>query len=124
MAATASEMQAQSTEILGHDLATEKQQLSKDIHEACAQLESLNKLVDDIDQNLRQMESAVSKAESAIGMSLSGRLEQLAKFIGSTASGAQGAGSRGAAGVPYLRQWAPKEQAIPQVVNVSEYFDR
>ncbi|KAI8319490.1 hypothetical protein GQ54DRAFT_313527 [Martensiomyces pterosporus] len=110
----------ESDQVLNQALASEKQALADEVRGTCAQLEVLGKLVDDIDQNLKQMERAMSKAESAVGLSLGGRLEQLAKFLGTVTPASSGTQ---VAGVPYLRQWAPREQAIPQVLRVSEYFD-
>ncbi|KAJ1820443.1 hypothetical protein LPJ75_000938 [Coemansia sp. RSA 2598] len=84
---------------------------------SCAQIERLGVLVDAVEKNLGEMELAMDKAEGAVGLSIGGRLEQLAKLLGSSV----GAGT--APGVPYLRQWASKEEAVPKVINTKEYLN-
>ncbi|KAJ1906974.1 hypothetical protein LPJ81_001050 [Coemansia sp. IMI 209127] len=119
--------QSESLESLDQSFATstalqeqEMKELECGIRGSCDQLDQLAKLVDALDKNIDQLETQMSKAETAVGLSLTGRLEQLARFFGSSASAAIGGSN---SGVPYLRQWAPRDRAIPQIVNVSEYLD-
>ncbi|KAJ2537908.1 hypothetical protein EV175_006581 [Coemansia sp. RSA 1933] len=98
----------------------ELKELESGISGSCEQIDRFGLLVDALEQNIDELEAQMSKAETAVGISLTGRLEQLARFFGSSASAAIGGANPG---VPYLRQWAPKDKAIPQVVKVSEYLD-
>ncbi|KAJ2386475.1 hypothetical protein GGI23_006479 [Coemansia sp. RSA 2559] len=98
----------------------EMKELEGEIKSSCAQLDQLAKLANVLDKNIDELETQMGKAETAVGLSLTGRLEQLARYFGSSATAAIGGSN---SGVPYLRQWAPKDKAIPQVVNVSDYLD-
>ncbi|KAJ1719722.1 hypothetical protein LPJ53_005557, partial [Coemansia erecta] len=92
----------------------ENERMLADVPRVCEQIDRLGLLVDAVEKNLGELEDAMGKAEAAVGISLGGRLEQLARFLGSGGK---------TQGVPYLRQWAPKEQAIPKVINTSEFLD-
>ncbi|PIA13250.1 hypothetical protein COEREDRAFT_89707 [Coemansia reversa NRRL 1564] len=94
----------------------ERKVINRQLTGAAIQLDKLSQLVDALDKNVIEMEEAMSKAEDAVGMSLGGRLEQLARFFGSSALS-------NTSGVPYLRQWAPRDSAIPKPINTSHYFN-
>ncbi|KAJ2802226.1 hypothetical protein H4R20_003362 [Coemansia guatemalensis] len=91
----------------------ERKVIDRQLAGAATQLDQLGQLVDALDKNVAEMEAAMSKAEDAVGMSLGGRLEQLARFFGSSAL---------SGGVPYLRQWAPRDSAIPKPIDINQYF--
>ncbi|KAJ1662086.1 hypothetical protein IW140_006546 [Coemansia sp. RSA 1813] len=97
-----------STELHGQEM----KELERGITASCTQLDQLNRLVDALDANIADLDAQMSKAEAAVGLSLTGRLEQLARFFGPSTGG-----------VPYRRQWASKNKAVPRIVNVSEYLD-
>ncbi|KAJ2776798.1 hypothetical protein H4R18_005480 [Coemansia javaensis] len=100
---------AVAAELLGLERAALRQQMDG----LARQVDAVARLVDAVERNVAQMEDAMDRAESAVGLSLGGRLEQLARFLGRPGA---------AAGVPYLRQWAPRDQAIPSVVDYREYI--
>ncbi|KAJ2814018.1 hypothetical protein H4S07_000220 [Coemansia furcata] len=87
--------------------AREQQQISNDIRRPCAQLDRALALTAALEANIGELEAALSKAESAVGLTLGGRLSQLAR----------GGGPGG--GVPYLRQW---QGAVPKVLDPGEYL--
>ncbi|KAI9500872.1 hypothetical protein GGI25_005018 [Coemansia spiralis] len=78
----------------------------------CGQIDALGALLDALEKDLDVMEDQVSKAEAAVGLTLGGRLEQLARFLGPKRIAEPG--------IPYLRQWAPK--ANINVTKVSDYI--
>ncbi|KAJ1878091.1 hypothetical protein H4R99_001165 [Coemansia sp. RSA 1722] len=92
--------------------------LGEMVDQSCGQIERLGKLMDAVEKNLGELEDAMDKAEGAVGISIGGRLEQFAKMLGSSVSG--GGASMG---VPYLRQWADKDKAVPKVISTGEYLD-
>ncbi|KAJ2472745.1 hypothetical protein EV174_005790 [Coemansia sp. RSA 2320] len=108
---TATELESQLAEST-KQLTQERQALSHGILQTCGQLDQVNKLLEAIEQNVSQMETALSKAESAVGLTLAGRLEQFARQFHPSSLG-----------VPYLRQWAAtKSEAVPKVLKVDEYI--
>ncbi|KAJ2792522.1 hypothetical protein H4R21_006158, partial [Coemansia helicoidea] len=72
--------------------------------------------------NVGEMEAAMGLAESAVGLTLGSRVEQFARFLHRSALQYAGADAARPAGVPYLRQWAPREQAIPRVIDHTQYI--
>ncbi|KAJ2761260.1 hypothetical protein H4S06_001295 [Coemansia sp. BCRC 34490] len=118
----------------------ESRQIQQSVTDSsCAQLDTLSELVDRLESDLTELENQIGRAESAMGLSLTGRIEQFARFLGSSAAAVSfrslgstappGSASTGtgagasAAGVPYLRQWAAKDIAVPHVTRISDYFD-
>ncbi|KAJ2659193.1 hypothetical protein IWW48_003629 [Coemansia sp. RSA 1200] len=117
-----------------HIWTRESRQIKQDIADSsCAQLDTLSGLVDRLESDLAELENQIGRAESAVGLSLTGRIEQFARFLGSSAAAVSFRNlgstappdptSTGAAGVPYLRQWAAKDIAVPHVTRISDYFD-
>ncbi|KAJ1842884.1 hypothetical protein LPJ73_005659 [Coemansia sp. RSA 2703] len=92
----------------------EQARMVADVPTVCEQIDRLGQLMDAVERNLGELEEAMGKAEAAVGISLGGRLEQLARFLSSGGK---------PQGVPYLRQWAPKEQAVPKVIKTSDFLD-
>ncbi|KAI7821273.1 hypothetical protein BX661DRAFT_200742 [Kickxella alabastrina] len=101
---------------------SETQALAKDLETSFEQIDRLGALVDAVEKNLDQLEVALGNAESAVGLTLGGRLEQLATRFFGTGGGATAGAAESNAGVPYLRQWAPKEQGIPKIISTTEYL--
>ncbi|KAJ2827583.1 hypothetical protein FBU31_003131 [Coemansia sp. 'formosensis'] len=87
--------------------AREQQQISNDIRHPCAQLDRALTLFTALEANISELEAALSKAESAVGLTLSGRLTQLTRM------------GPGGGGVPYLRQWAG---SVPKVLDIEDYL--
>ncbi|KAJ2715296.1 hypothetical protein H4R19_001279 [Coemansia spiralis] len=86
------------------------------------QSDRLAQLMDALDRNVSEMEDAMRLAEGAVGMTLGNRVEQLAHFLKRSALQYAGASAAQPAGVPYLRQWAPRDQAIPRVIDHTQYI--
>ncbi|KAJ2450252.1 hypothetical protein EV183_004411 [Coemansia sp. RSA 2336] len=86
-----------------------KQQIVQEAQEAKGQLDQLSYYLDQLEDNLVDMELAMGMAESSLGLSIRGRLEQLTRsFFPSPA-------------VPYLRQWpAP----LPQPISPRDYLPK
>ncbi|KAJ2087834.1 hypothetical protein GGI09_006472 [Coemansia sp. S100] len=97
------ELYDQTTQAL-ESLTLERHQLTANMQMARGQLDTALVLVSALDANIAQMEAALSQAESAVGLTLGGRLSQLARMT---------------PGVPYLRQWSEK---VPKVLNVNKYI--
>ncbi|KAJ1953266.1 hypothetical protein EC988_003091 [Linderina pennispora] len=86
--------------------------LDHSITASCRQLDTLGKLADALEASLGELERQVSSAETATGMSLGGRLSELSRLFSPNT------------GIPYLRQWAPKHQAVPEIPQTKDYFSK